>query len=145
MLDETPVIMPLICLGLAALHWLMIRASRRTRELVQDFRLYSAVLAEDKSLAALCEKLGKPQDEVLPRLQTMCRRGYVSGHIDFRQGCLVLSRTGEAYAARCPGCGATTGIYRSGDKCRYCGNPLEIRKNDDGMQAGRPESAKEEE
>ena len=125
-------VMAFICLGLAALNWLMIRASRKTRELVQDFRLYSAALAEDKSIVSLCEKLGKPHDEVTSRLQTMCRRGYIRGHIDLQQGYLKLNPTGEAYAARCPGCGATTGIYRSGDKCRYCGNPLEIRKEKDG-------------
>ena len=30
----------------------------------------------------------------------------------------------NSYVARCPGCGATTKIYNTGDVCRYCGNPL---------------------
>ena len=45
-------IAPFICLGLAAVHYLLIRAMRNTKELVADFRLYSSVLAQDPSPSA---------------------------------------------------------------------------------------------
>ena len=45
--DATHRVMPFVCLGLAALHYLLIRAMRKTKDLVGDFRLYSSVLAQD--------------------------------------------------------------------------------------------------
>ena len=67
---------PVICLGLAAVHWLLIRAMKRTKELVKDFRLYSSVLAQDpdKSIPGIAEALKLPEEQVMNRLQAMCRR-----------------------------------------------------------------------
>ena len=122
--DNLDVAMPFICLGLAAVHFLMVRAARKTRSLVGDFRYYSRQLAKDRSVASLCEKVKEPREEVERKLKEMCRRGYFRGHLDPDSGRLELEHTGEAFAARCPGCGATTRIYKTGDACRYCGNPL---------------------
>ncbi len=115
--------MPVILFGLAAVHFLMIIVSKRTRRLVSDFRYYATVLAGNKSIAALSRKVGEPQETVERKLMLMCRRGYFRGHVDLANDCLRLDS--EPCAARCPGCGATTKIYRNGDVCRYCGNPLE--------------------
>ena len=121
--------MPLICAGLAAVHFLLIRVSKRTRVLVGDFRLYAKVLAENKSLTALSAKVKEPKEQVEKKLAEMCKRGYFKGKLDLSGDCLVLDSPDSAYAARCPGCGATTAIYRNGDRCRYCGNPLTVGKN----------------
>ena len=116
--------MPFILAGLAAVHFLIIRVSKRTRKLVSDFRYYAAILAKDKSVAALSGKVKEPREEVEKKLILMCKRGYFKGQVDLANDCLKLDS--EPCVARCPGCGATTKIYRNGDVCRYCGNPLEI-------------------
>ena len=117
---------PIICLGLAAVHWLLIRAMKRTKELVKDFRLYSSVLAQDpeKSIPGIAEALKLPEEQVMNRLQAMCRRGYFSGHINFRTKQMELYTNQGFSVEHCPGCGATTAISRTGDSCRYCGAPL---------------------
>ena len=122
--DRLDIAMPFICIGLAIVHFLIVRASRQTRKLVCDFRIYAQFLADDKSISALSKNVGEPREEVEKKLVTMCRRGYFKGKIDLRQECLVLDRPEEAVAARCPACGATSRIYRTGGSCRYCGNPL---------------------
>ena len=116
--------MPFILVGLAAVHFLIIRVSKRTRELVSDFEYYAALLAEDKSISSLSKKAKEPRKDVEKKLILMCKRGYFKGKVDFVNDCLKLDS--EPCAARCPGCGATTMIFRNGDKCRYCGNPLEV-------------------
>ena len=121
--DNLDYAMPFILIGLAAVHFLMIRASKRTRKLIGDFRYYAAFLARNKSIAALSEKVGESQQEVEQKLILMCRRGYFKGQVDLANDRMKLDS--EPCAARCPGCGAVTKIYRSGDVCRYCGNPLE--------------------
>ena len=115
--------MPFILVGLTAVHFLIIRVSKRTRELVSDFRYYATVLAKNKSIALLSRKVKEPQEEVEKKLILMCKRGYFRGQVDMANDCLRLYS--EPCVARCPGCGATTKIYRNGDICRYCGNPLE--------------------
>ena len=117
-------VMPFVCLGLAALHFLIVRASKRTRNLVNDFRFYATILAKDKSISALSEKVKEPRETVEKKLLLMCRRGYFKGRVDIGRDRMVLNSGGEAYAARCPGCGATTKILKTGEICRYCGNPL---------------------
>ena len=114
--------MPVICIGLALLHFLLIRVSKRTRELISDFQYYALLLGKDNSISALCQKVKEPRSLVEQKLKEMCRRGYFKGRIDFEQGRLILTHAGEA--SRCPSCGATTKIYKPGDLCRYCGNPL---------------------
>ena len=116
--------MPIICFGLAAVHFLLIRASKKTRELVSDFNYYASILAKNKSVSALCQQVKKPREVVEEKLAQMCRRGYFKGRVEGDR--LVLDTVHEAYAARCPGCGATTSIYKNGDVCRYCGNPLTV-------------------
>ena len=118
--------LPFICLGLAAVHYLLIRAMRKTKELVEDFRLYSSVLAQDpdKEIAGITETLKIPQEQVMRRLQEMCRRGYFDGHINFRTQRMELNAAKGVSVERCPGCGAATAVSRTGDVCRYCGAPL---------------------
>ena len=122
--DNTDYAMPFIFIGLAVAHFLLIRVSKRTRRLVSDFRYYAAVLAKNKSIAELSKTVKEPQEEVEKKLILMCRRGYFNGHADLANDCLKLHS--EPCAARCPGCGATTKIFKNGDVCRYCGNPLEL-------------------
>ena len=121
--------MPVISLGLAALHALIIRSARRTKDLVKDFRLYSSVLAQDRSVSDLSEAVGSTREEVLKKLREMCRRGYFNGHIDLKTDTMTFREAPEGSAARCPGCGAAAMVYRSGDLCRYCGTPLTVRKS----------------
>ncbi len=116
--------MPFVCIGLAAAHFLIIRASKRTRELVSDFRYYATLLSGNKSIDALSKKVKEPKEQIEKKIILMCKRGYFRGKVDPTDDRLVLDS--EPCAARCPGCGATTQIYRNGDKCRYCGNPLEV-------------------
>ena len=120
-------VLPFVCLGLAALHYLLIRAMKKTRDLVGDFRLYSAVLAQDpdKEISGIANALKIPQEQVVKRLQEMCRRGYFSGHINFQTQQMELNT--DLSIEHCPGCGATTAISRTGDTCRYCGAPLKRR------------------
>ncbi len=120
--------MPLVLAGLAAVHFLIIRVSKRTRELVSDFRYYASILATDKSISELSRKVREPQDAVEKKLILMCKRGYFRGQVDLAEGSLKLDSA--PCVARCPGCGATTRIYKSGDVCRYCGNPLDAGDSD---------------
>lgn len=124
--DSTHRVMPFVCLGLAALHYLLIRRMRDTRKLVEDFRLYSSVLAQDpeKEITGIAEALKIPQETVMRRLQEMCRRGYFSGHINFNTRRMELGQGKGLSVEQCPGCGATTAISSTGDVCRYCGTPL---------------------
>ena len=112
---------------LAILNFFLIRKSKRTRRLIRDFRYYSSILAQDKSVDALVRAVYEPEDEVLSKLMKMCRRGYFQGDIDMTTNMLVFNKPLSGYVARCPGCGATTKIYKTGDICRYCGNPLEAK------------------
>ena len=41
--DRLDRVMPFVCLGMAALHFLIVRASARTRRLVSDFRCYAMI------------------------------------------------------------------------------------------------------
>ncbi len=114
-----------ICIGLAVVHWLLIRRTQDTKELIEQFRLYSSLIAQgNDTISALAEKLSAAEEDVMKNLQRMCRRGYIHGHVDLQERRLALETGGEQYVARCPGCGATTAIYRTGDACRYCGAPL---------------------
>lgn len=122
--DRTDTVMPFVCVCLAAVHFLIVRVSGKTRKLVGDFRYYAAFLAGNKSVAALSRQAGEPEKDVERKLILMCRRGYFKGHVDLAKGCLVLHEAQSACAAKCPGCGATTKIFKNGDICRYCGNPL---------------------
>ncbi len=124
--DNIDRIMPFICIGLAALHYLLIRKMKSTKELVKDFRLYSSVLAQDpdKQIPGIAEALKIPQETVMRRLQEMCRRGYFSGHINFSMQRMDLDPGLGLSVEHCPGCGATTAISHTGDVCRYCGAPL---------------------
>ena len=128
--DNLDRVMPFICIGLAAAHFLIIRVSKRTRKLVTDFHYYALLLAKDKSISALCERLNEPREDVEKKLIAMCKRGYFKGKLDLRNDRLLLDSINTAYAARCPGCGATTRIYKNGDTCRYCGNPLTVGNED---------------
>ena len=123
--DATHRVMPFVCLGLAALHYLLIRAMRKTKDLVGDFRLYSSVLAQDpdKEISGIANALKIPQEQVTRRMQEMCRRGYFNGHINFKAQRMELD-PGSVSVEHCPGCGAVTAINRTGDCCRYCGAPL---------------------
>ena len=131
--DSTDRVMPFICIGLAAVHFLIVRASKRTRKLVSDFRYYAAFLAKNKSIADLSDEVKEPREQVEQKLLLMCKRGYFKGRVDLRQDRMVLNSCGEAFAARCPGCGATTKIFKTGDTCRYCGNPLVFGESSDGQ------------
>lgn len=132
--DNIDRVMPFVCIGLAAVHFLIVVKSRKTRELVNDFRYYALILAKDKSITALSKKVKEPPEQVEKKLLKMCKRGYFKGRVDLGQDRLVLlENSGEAYAAKCPGCGATTKIFKNGDICRYCGNPLVIGENITGM------------
>jgi len=123
-------VMPFICLGLAALHGLLIWSASGMKELIRDFRLYSAALARDadKSILGLSQRLGLPLETVLQRLQKMCRRGYFNGFLNLRDQCLCL-HTDEPLSQQvvyCPGCGAGNAVSRAGGVCRYCGSPLSV-------------------
>ena len=124
--DRMDVVAPFICIGLAVVHYLLIRAMRKTKKLVEDFRLYSSVLARDpdKEIDGIADALKIPQEQVMDRLQAMCRRGYFSGHINFAARRMELEPARGFSVEHCPGCGATTAISRTGDTCRYCGAPL---------------------
>ena len=103
---------------------------RNLGKLVKDFRYYAKVLVNDKSITNLSENVGEPKEAVTKKLRTMCRRGYFVGHVDEEKDCLVLTDDGGTYAAICPGCGAKTTIYKTGDCCQYCGNPLIAHKEE---------------
>ena len=134
--DDASIAATLVCIGLAAVHWLLIRAMRNTKELVQDFRLYSSVLAQDpdKEIDGIAEALKIPEEQVMKRLQAMCRRGYFSGHINFAARRMELEPVRGLSVEHCPGCGATTAISRTGDTCRYCGAPLKRTDAETGKE-----------
>ena len=121
-------VMGTICLILAALHGFLIFSASGIRDLIQDFRLYSAALAKDsqKSIVRLAETMNLPLEKVLERLQKMCKRGYFNGYLDYKEQYLSFPSVGaaEKKVVFCPGCGARNTIARAGDVCRYCGAPL---------------------
>lgn len=127
--ESTDYVLPFFCLGLAALHWLLLRYIRRSGALIDDFHLYCSVLAtqREKSIPDLAATLKQPESVVMNRLQTMCRRGYIHGHIDYPNKRLVFpaEKGGpDARVVACPGCGARNAVKKPGDPCRYCGAPL---------------------
>lgn len=137
--DTTDRVMPFVSLGLAAAHFLIIHVSKRTRKLVSDFRYYAVLLAQNKSISALSKQVKEPKEDVEQKLIKMCRRGYFKGYPDFGNDCLKFTSVATPYAARCSGCGATTRIFKAGDVCRYCGNPLSVRSESEDQ----PEQAQE--
>ena len=119
--------MPFICLGIAALNVRLIRYANRLSQLLKDFRLYCAVFARepDKSIPDLAAALNLPAEDVLKRLQTMCKRGYFNGYIDFQQQRMLLDTAGgDSKVISCPGCGARSAVSAPGGRCPYCGSPL---------------------
>lgn len=125
------IIMPLVCLGLAALHYLLIRYCNRTSDLVLDFHLYCAAFARepDKSIRALAASLHEPEEHVMAQLKEMCRRGYFNGVIDFKEKRMTFftgQEPGSVAVAYCPGCGARNAVSRHGQPCKYCGAPLDL-------------------
>ena len=136
--NATEKILPFFCLGLAALHWLLIRACRRTKELELDFHLYCAIFAREpsKSIPEVAKAMKEPVSVVMKDLTEMCRRGYFNGYIDHRKQCMVFphyvpEKTDKPEAInlsviQCPGCGAVNAIAKTGDACKYCGAPLTL-------------------
>ena len=120
--------MPLICALLAFLNGRMILYAKQMSALIKDFRLYCAVFARepDKSIADLALALNTPVDTAMDRLQSMCRRGYFNGFIDFQQKRMQFAAdpTLDTQVVTCPGCGASGAVTRPGQPCRYCGSPL---------------------
>ena len=119
-------VLPFIFFGFAAFHIPLILAAKKTRKLVKDFRLYSAILSQDpeKKISSITDALKIPQEKVTERLKEMCGRGYFNGYINFSDQRLVLEPGADLSVEYCPGCGAANAISRAGDICRYCGSPL---------------------
>ena len=119
---------PFVCLALAALHGLLIWSAGRRKGLIDDFRLYCAMLAksEDKSVVRLTEKLNLPLQTVLDQLEKMCRRGYFNGYLDYQDQCIHFSSVDapQEQVVVCPGCGARNNVHGPVGQCRYCGAPL---------------------
>ena len=55
---------------------------------------------------------------------------YMLSVSDYQKRSMEFDPAGDRYVARCPGCGAATAIFRTGDACRYCGAPL-VRKTEE--------------
>ena len=108
----------------------LLLASRKTKRLIRDFRLYGPVLAHepDKSVPQLAKTLNKPLEEVQGQLSEMCRRGYFNGYLDHQRQQLVFAAQPQTpvHVRYCPGCGAKNAIKKTGDACRYCGAPLNV-------------------
>jgi len=117
-----------VCLILTGLHVWLILSSSGIRDLIRDFRLYSAMLAKDeeKSVLRLSQRIHLPLESVLQKLQKMCRRGYFNGYLDHQDQCLYFPDGTEQdrQVVYCPGCGARNALSRSVGTCRYCGAPL---------------------
>ena len=149
--NSTEKILSFACLGLAALHWLIIRACRKTKDLELDFHLYCAIFANepDKSIPEVAKAMKEPVSTVMSQLKEMCRRGYFNGYIDHRQQRMVFpafrpepAKDQDLSVVQCPGCGAVTAVARTGDECRYCGAPLVLKAiNSDQEQGGMPSAA----
>ena len=105
-------------------------ASRKTKRLIKDFRLFCPVLAHepDKFVPQLAATLNKPLVEVKSQLIEMCRRGYFNGYLDHQRQQLVFAAQSSSplHVRYCPGCGAKNAIKKTGDACRYCGAPLNV-------------------
>ncbi len=134
--DTTEKILPFFCLGLAALHWLAVKACRRTKELELNFHLYCAIFAKEpnKSIQEVAKAVREPVSDVMADLKEMCRRGYFNGYIDYRTERMVFphyrppenTEKPDLNVIQCPGCGAVNAIAQTGDACKYCGAPLEL-------------------
>ena len=124
-------VMPFVSFGFAAANVPLLLASRKTKRLIKDFRLYCPVLAHepDKSISQLAAALNKPLEEVKGQLTEMCRRGYFNGYLDHQKQRLVFVQAqmeSQIHILYCPGCGAKNAIRKTGDCCRYCGAPLTL-------------------
>lgn len=128
--DTVDKVMPFVSFGFAAANILLLLASRKTKRLIKDFRLYGPVLAHepDKSVPQLAAALNKPLVEVKSQLIEMCRRGYFNGYLDHQRQQLVFAAqpSSPLHVRYCPGCGAKNAIKKTGDACRYCGAPLNV-------------------
>ena len=135
--NATEKILPFACLGIAAIHWMLIKFCRRTKDLELDFHLYCAIFAKEpnKSIAEVAKAMKEPVSVVMADLKEMCRRGYFNGYIDHRTKCMVFphyrppvnAEKPDVNVLQCPGCGAVNAIAQTGDACKYCGAPLELR------------------
>ena len=140
--NATEKILPFACLGLAALHWPIIRACRRTKDLELDFHLYCAIFAKEpsKSIPEVAKAMKEPVSVVMDDLKEMCRRGYFNGYIDHREQRMVFPHYQPAKTdspedvnlrvIQCPGCGAVNAISKTGDACKYCGAPLNTEQTE---------------
>ncbi len=134
--NSTDVVLPFILLGVAALHWLVVAACRKTKDLELDFHQYCAFFSRnpDKSIPELAKAIKEPENTVQRQLKEMCRRGYFNGYIDHRTQRMVFPHyrppvdpeKPDLNVLQCPGCGAVNAIAKTGDICKYCGAPLEL-------------------
>ena len=71
-------VMPFVSFGFAAANMPLLLASRKTKRLIKDFRLYCPVLAHepDKSIPQLAAALNKPLEEVKGQLTIEGCLGY---------------------------------------------------------------------
>ena len=126
--DSVDIAMPFVSFGIASLNILLIRSSRRTKLLIQDYRLFSSVISDTgkKSVHEIAAKLKKDPEWIRERIQLMYRRGYFSGPFEFSDQKTEIDKNPAAtpYITKCPGCGAANSIRESGDRCVYCGSPL---------------------
>ncbi len=131
--DALDIMMPFLCLGMALLHYLLIRFSGKTKQLIADFRVYCVVFASepDKSIPEMAKAVNETLSAVMEKLKEMCRRGYFNGYIDYRTQRMVFPSFGQEQTdggsvtvIHCPGCGAPNAVASAGGVCRYCDAPL---------------------
>ncbi|MDO5325704.1 MAG: hypothetical protein Q4G00_03170 [Clostridia bacterium] len=121
-------VMPFVCIGMAALNFLLIIKCRKTKALVRDFRLYCAVLAKqpEHSIDKMAQVLNIPVETAAANVQEMCRRGYFNGYLDHQARRIVFHhQQPQVNVVYCPGCGARNSVSGNGGSCRYCDSPLQ--------------------
>lgn len=130
-LETVDYVATILCLVFAALHIWMILSARRKKRMEEDFRHFSAFFSTqtEKSIPALAQSLARPEDEIVSRVEALCKKGYFNGFVDHRTRRLCFYGDDDAAnpqltVSRCPGCGAKTAVADQGGVCRYCGSPL---------------------
>ena len=136
-----------------AIGIIMIRRGKKRKKLINDFKNYVQILAEDpyNSLDTIAEQSNSTIDEVKKNVQQMIKKNYFANAvIDEASNTLILNGTRDAHqilkekarapkifyiatpappvemlTVKCPGCGGINAVPRGKViECEYCGNML---------------------
>lgn len=153
LLSQGDIVSAIVCLIFVALGVWLIKVSRKTSKLINEFKKYVAAISHkpDGYIPDIAASIGTSEDVVRTNLELMLKKKYFSNaYIDKSSNCIIISgrqsgqnmansanasmptgnvpnmiSTVEMVTVKCPGCGGINTIAKGQTgECDYCGSGI---------------------